>query len=157
GTALTYTGRIDEGIAYSEKNWEPVRKAAIPVVMAVMGHKLSLTLALARDVPRATVCGERGLTEGAKASPTIEALLSRPLLLAYTLAGEISKAEETCQAIEQIEARTLLGCIYEDAAAIGFYYFRRGEWDKSSAYLERAISRYRDRNNRAALSACLLV
>ncbi|HXJ84906.1 MAG TPA: adenylate/guanylate cyclase domain-containing protein [Candidatus Methylomirabilis sp.] len=157
GTALTYTGRIDEGIAYSEKNWEPVRKAAIPVVMAVMGHELCLTLALARDVPRATAWGERVLPEVVKASPTFEAMLRRPLLLAYTLAGEIEKAEETCQAIERIESRTLLGCIYEDAAAIGFYYLRRGQWDKASDYVERAIPRYRDRNNRAALSACRLV
>jgi tetratricopeptide (TPR) repeat protein len=157
GTALTYTGRIDEGIAYSEKNWEPVRKAAIPVVMAVMGHELSLTLALARDVPRATLWGERVLPEVVKASPTFEAMLRRPLLFAYTLGGEVSAAEDTCQAIERIEARTLLGCIYEDAAAIGFYYLRRGEWDKAGGYLERAIARYRDRNNHAALCACTLV
>src|SRR5262249_47172124 len=147
GTALTYTGRIDEGIAYSEKNWEPVRKAAIPVVMAVMGHELCLTLALARDVPRAPGWGEGVRPDVGKGSPQSEAMPRRPLLLAYTLAGETAKAEETCHAIERIEAKTLLGCIYEDAAAIGFYYLRRGRWDKSSEYVERAISRYRDRNN----------
>lgn len=157
GTALTYTGRIDEGIAYSEKNWEPVLKGAIPVVMAVMGHELTLTLALARDVPRATLWGERVLPQVVKASPTFEAMLMRPLLFAYTLGGDSARAHEACQAIERIEAKTLLGCIYEDAAAVGFYYLRRGEWDQASAYLDRAIPRYRDRNNRAALSACLLV
>jgi class 3 adenylate cyclase len=156
GTALTYAGRIDEGIAYSEKNWAPVRKAAIPVVMAVMGHELTLTLALARDVPRATRWGEEVLPEVVKASPTFEAMLRRPLLFAYTLGGEVAKGEETCQAIERIEAKTLLGCIYEDAAAIGFHYLRRGEWEKAGAYLERAIPRYEDRNNLAALSWCLL-
>ncbi len=157
GTALTYTGRIDEGIAYSEKNWEPVLKAAIPVVMAVMGHELSLTLALARDVPRATEWGERVLPEVVKASPVFEAMLRRPLALIYTLSGDVAKAEETCQAVEKIEGKTLLGCIYEDAAAAGFHYLRRGEWDKARNYLERAIPLYEERGNLSALSACSLI
>ncbi len=157
GTALTYTGRIDEGIAYSEKNWEPVLKAAIPVVMAVMGHELSLTLALARDVPRATEWGERVLPEVVKTSPVFEAMLRRPLALIYTLSGEIAKAEEACRAVERIEGKTLLGCIYEDAAAIGFHYLRRGEWEKARDYLERAIPLYQDRSNLSAFSACSLI
>ncbi len=157
GTALTYSGRIDEGVAYSEKNWEPVLKAAIPVVMAVMGHELSLTLALARDVPRATEWGERVLPEVVKASPVFEAMLRRPLALIYTLAGEVSKAEETCRAVERIEGKTLLGCVYEDAAGIGFHYLRRGEWEKAREYLERAIPFYEERSNLSALCACSLI
>jgi len=157
GTALTYTGRIDEGIAYSEKNWEPVRKAAIPIVMAVMGHELSLTLALARDVPRATEWGERVLPEVVKTSPVFEAMLRRPLALIYTLAGDVAGADETCQAVERIETKTLLGCIYEDAAGIGLHYLRRGEWEKARDYLERAIPLYEERSNLSALSMCAFV
>lgn len=157
GTALAYTGHLDEGIAYSEKNWEPVRKAAIPVVMAVMGHELSLILALARDVPRATEWGERVLPEVVKASPVFESMLRRPLVWIYALSGDRTKAEETCQAVERIEAKTLLGCIYEDGAALGLHYLRRGEWEKARAYLERALSRYEEeRGNLSAASACLL-
>ena len=157
GTALTYMGRIDEGVAYSEKNWEPVRKGAIPVVMAVMGHELSLTLALARDVPRATEWGERVLPEVVKTSPVFEAMLRRPLALIYALSGDVAKADETCQAVERIEAKTLLGCIYEDAAGIGVHYLRRGEWEKARDYLERAIPLYEERSNLSALSMCALV
>jgi len=157
GTALTYLGRIDEGIAYSERNWEPVRKAAIPVVMAVMGHELSLTLALARDVPRATEWGERVLPEVVKASPVFEAMVRRPLAWVYALSGDVAKGEETCQAIERIEANTLLGCVYEDAAGIGYHYLRRGDWEKARTYLERALPLYRERGNLAALSGCSLV
>ncbi len=157
GTALTYTGRIDEGVVYSEKNWEPVRKAAIPIVMAVMGHELSLTLGLARDVPRATEWGERVLPEVVKTSPVFEAMLRRPLALIYALAGDVAGADETCQAVERIETKTLLGCIYEDAAGIGFHYLRRGEWEKARDYLERAIPLYEERSNLSALSMCAFV
>ena len=157
GTALTYVGRIDEGIAYSERNWEPVRKEAIPVVMAVMGHELSLTLALARDVPRATEWGERVLPELVKASPVFEVMMRRPLAWIYALSGDMAKADESCQAIERIEATTLLGCVYEDAAAAGYHYLRRGDWDMARAYLERALPLYRERSNLAALSGCCLV
>jgi tetratricopeptide (TPR) repeat protein len=157
GTALTYTGQIDAGIAYSEKNWEPVRKAAIPVVMAVMGHELSLTLALARDVPRATEWGERVLPEVVKPSPVFEGMLRRPLAWVYALSGEIGKGDETCRTVEQIEGKTRLGCIYEDAASLGFYYLRRREWERAQAYLERAMPLYQERNNLAALSACALM
>jgi class 3 adenylate cyclase/tetratricopeptide (TPR) repeat protein len=157
GTALAYHGRIDEGIAYSERNWEPVRKAAIPVVMAVMGHELSLVLALARDVTKAAEWGERILPDVVKASPVFESMLWRPLALVYGLSGDVEKGEKTCQAIERIEAETRLGCIYEDAAGLGFLYLRRGEWDKARSYLERAVELYEERSNLSALNGCRLV
>jgi class 3 adenylate cyclase/tetratricopeptide (TPR) repeat protein len=156
GTALAYTGHVDEGIAYSEKNWGPVRKAAVPVALAVMGHELSLVLALVRDVPRAIEWGERVLPEVVKTSPVFEAMVRRPLVWIYALSGDRAKAEETCQAVEAIEAKTLLGCIYEDGAAIGLYYLRRGNWEKARTYLTGALARYEDRNNFAAVSACLM-
>ena len=156
GTALAYTGHVDEGIDYSEKNWEPVRKAAIPVAMAILGHELSLVLALARDLPRATEWGERVLPEVVKTSPVFEAMVRRPLVWIYALSGERAKAEETCRALEGIESKTLLGCIYEDGAGIGLYYLRRGDWEKARAYLESALSRYEERSNLAAVSACLM-
>jgi class 3 adenylate cyclase/tetratricopeptide (TPR) repeat protein len=157
GTALAYHGRVDEGVAYSERNWEPVRKAAIPVVMAVMGHELSLVLALARDVTRAAEWGERIVPEVVKASPVFASMLWRPLAWVYGLSGDVEKGEKTCQALERIEAETRLGCIYEDAAGLGFLYLRRGEWDKARNYLERAAGLYEERSNLSALNGCRLV
>ncbi len=157
GTALICTGRIDEGVAYSEKNWEPVRKAGVPVVMAVFGHELSLTLALARDVPRARRWGELVLPEVVKASPVFEAMLRRPLTLIYALSGEVAKAAEACRAVETIEEKSLLGCIYEDACGVGLHYLRIGEWGRAREYLERLLPLYEERSNVAAVAACSLV
>jgi class 3 adenylate cyclase/tetratricopeptide (TPR) repeat protein len=156
GTALTYTGRIAEGIGYNEKNWEFVLKAANPLIMAVFGHDLSLTLALVKDVSRAREWGERVLPHVVKASPNFEAMIQRPLALIYTLAGDVAKAEDACRSVEQIESRTLLGCIFEDAAAVGFYYLRRGAWDKAAEYLETASQRHEDRYTITAISGCAL-
>jgi tetratricopeptide (TPR) repeat protein len=157
GTALTYTGRIDEGIGYAEPNWEPVLKAAIPMVMAVMGHELCLGLALARDIPRAAEWGERVLPHVVKTSPVFEGMLQRPLTLVYTLAGDVARAREACAAVERSEARSMLGCIYEDGAAVGFHHLRCGRWDQAKSYLERLLPVYEERDNRAAFAACALV
>jgi class 3 adenylate cyclase/tetratricopeptide (TPR) repeat protein len=157
GTALAYSGRVDDGIAYSTKNWEPVRKAAVPVVMAVMGHELSLVLALARDVPRAAEWGERIVAEVVKASPVFESMLWRPLAWIYGLSGDVDKGEQARLAIERIEAETRLGCIYEDAAGLGFLYLRRGQWERAIRYLEEALPLYEERGNLSAMNGCSLV
>jgi tetratricopeptide (TPR) repeat protein len=157
GTALVYHGRIDEGLAYSARHWEPVRKAAVPVVMAVMGHELSLVLALARNVSQAAEWGERIVPEVVKASPVFESMLWRPLAWIYGLSGDVAKGEQARQAIERIEAETRLGCIYEDAAGLGFLYLRRGEWDTARGYLEQGVSLYQERGNLSALNGCSLV
>ncbi len=60
GTILSYMGHVDEGVAYNEKNWDAVVTAANPLVIAGLGHELTLTLALALDVPRARAWGEKG-------------------------------------------------------------------------------------------------
>ncbi len=156
GTALTYTGRIDEGIAYNEKNWDPVLRAGNPIIIAVLGHELSLTWALVRDVPKAREWGERILPEVTKAGPRFEGYLRRPLALLYALSGEVSKAEETCQAVKRIESQTLISCFFEDTAGIGFHYLRQGEWDRAREYLEWAIPIHQERNNVAAIGACSL-
>jgi class 3 adenylate cyclase/tetratricopeptide (TPR) repeat protein len=156
GTALTCTGRIDDGVAYSERHWEPVQKAGIPVVQAVFGHELALTLALARDVPRARRWGEEVLAAVTKASPVFEAMLRRPLTMIYALSGEIDKARASCQAVEAIEARTLVGCIYEDACSVGLHYLRGGELEEARRYLERMLPLYQERGNQAAVAACAL-
>ena len=57
GTILSYTGRVGEGVAYNERNWDGVVIAANPLVIAGLGHELAVTLALARDVPRARAWG----------------------------------------------------------------------------------------------------
>src|SRR5262249_36408202 len=69
GTILSYTGRLDEGVAYNEKNWDAVVAAANPLVIAGLGHELAITLALARDVSRARAWGEKALPLATKASP----------------------------------------------------------------------------------------
>ncbi len=154
GTALTYTGRIDEGIAYNEKNWEPVLKGANPLVIGILGHELSLTLALVRDVPRAREWGEQALAELLKSrSPVFEGLLRRPLALIYSLSGEVSKAEEACQAARAIQTKTKRGCYWEDAASMGFHPLRQGEWEIAKEYLERMIPTYQEMNQLAAVGA----
>jgi tetratricopeptide (TPR) repeat protein len=161
GTAWMYTGRIDEGIAYNEKNWLPVQNLMSPVVIMVLGHELALTISLVRDIPKARKWGERILPEAAKFGiPMVEVGLRRPLALIYTMSGEVAKAEADCQAVKTIQDKDPVGgtwgaCPFEDVAGIGFFYLRQGECDKAKEYLEGAISAHQDINV-AAVSACYL-
>ncbi|MFQ5828616.1 MAG: AAA family ATPase [Candidatus Methylomirabilia bacterium] len=158
GTASAYTGRIAEGISYAEKNWEPVLKMANPLIIGVFGHEISLLLALARDVPRAREWGERVLAEALKTKIAfVEGFLRRPLLLIYTLSGDGANAEEASRAAQRIQKQTFLGCYFEDAAGVGLYHLRRGDWDGAEEYLERAIPVHRDRNNVGAVGTCFFV
>lgn len=160
GTAWTYTGRVDEGIAYNENVWDPVVKKGSPLPIGILGQQLTLSLALVRDVPKARKWGEKALPEATKFGiPTMELFLRRPLTLVYTLSREVAKAEESCQAVKTIQdkysvAETGAICPFEDVAGIGFHYLRQGEWDKAREYLEEAIATHQDRNNLAAVSAC---
>jgi tetratricopeptide (TPR) repeat protein len=160
GTAWTYTGRIDEGIAYNENVWAPVVKKGSPLVIGMLGQQLTLSLALVRDVPRARKWGEKALPETTKFGiPTVELFLRRPLALIYALSGEVAKAEESCQAVKTIQdkgsvAETGAICPFEDVVGIGFHYLRQGEWDKARDYLEGAIAVHNDSNNLAAVDAC---
>jgi tetratricopeptide (TPR) repeat protein len=160
GMALTYTGRLDEGIAYNENVWDPVVKKGSPLVIGMLGQQLTLSLALVRDVPMARKWGEKALPEATKFGvPAIELFLRRPLVLIYTLSGELAKAEESCRAVKTIQdkgsaAETGVICPFEDVAGIGFHYLRQGEWDKAREYLEWAIAVYKDRNNLTAVNAC---
>ena len=157
GTALTYTGQIDAGFSYNEKNWEPVLKTGNPLIIAVLGHELALTRALLRDVPQARQWGERILPKVKKAGGRYEGFLWRPLSLIYTLSGEFPKAEEACQAEREIEDKTLMSCFFEDAAGIGFYYLRKGDWKRAQDYLDWAIPIHKERNNVAAIGACYYI
>jgi tetratricopeptide (TPR) repeat protein len=160
GTALTYTGRVDEGIAYNENVWTPVVKKGSGLVIGTLGQQLTLSLALLRDVPRARKWGEKALAEAIKFGvPTMELFLRRPLTLVHTLSGEVAKAEESCQAVKTIQDKASLAesgaiCPFEDVAGIGFHYLRQGEWGKARDYLEGAIAVHKDRNNLAAVDAC---
>jgi tetratricopeptide (TPR) repeat protein len=156
GTILSYTGHLDEGVAYNEKNWDAVVTAANPLVIAGLGHELALTLALARDVPRARAWGEKALPLAMKASPVFEGMLRRPLALIYALSGEVAKGEEACEAVARIERDTQIGCTFEDAASVGFFYMRRGQWNRARSYLEAVTAKNRGRNV-AAYTACLVV
>jgi len=157
GTALTYTGQIDAGFSYNEKNWEPVLKTGNPLIIALLGHELALTRALLRDVPQARQWGERILPEVKKAGGRYEGFLWRPLSLIYTLSGEFPKAEEACRAERQIEDKTLMSCFFEDAAGIGFYYLRRGDWKSAQDYMDWALPIHKERNNVAAIGACYYI
>jgi tetratricopeptide (TPR) repeat protein len=160
GMALTYTGRVDEGIAYNENVWDPVVKKGNPLVIGMLGQQLTLSLALVRDVPMARRWGEKALPEATKFGiPTMELFWRRPLALVYALSGEVAKAEESCQAVKTIQdkgsmAETGAICPFEDVASIGFHYLRQGEWDKAREYLEGAIAVHKDRNNLAVVDAC---
>jgi tetratricopeptide (TPR) repeat protein len=155
GIALTYTGLIDEGIAYNENIWEPVVKKGNGLVIGILGQQLTLSLALLRDIPRAREWGEKALPEVAKFGvPTLEGFLRRPLALVYTLSGQVTKAHEVCQAVQTLESKTLSGCHFEDTANIGLHCLHQGERDKAREYLEWAIAVHQDRNNLAAVSAC---
>jgi tetratricopeptide (TPR) repeat protein len=156
GIALTYTGLIDEGVDYNENIWSPVVKKGSPLPIAMLGQQITLSLALVRDIPRAREWGEKALPETAKAGPIFEGFLRRPLSLVYALSGEVTKAHETCQAVQALESQTLQGCHFEDTAGIGLHYIRQGEWDRAREYLERATSVHQDRNNLAAVDACCL-
>ncbi len=160
GTAWTYTGRIDEGIAYNEHVWDPVVKKGSALVIGMLGQQLTLSLALVRDVPRAKKWEEKALPEATKFGILLtELCLRRPLALVYTLSGEVAKAEASCQAVKTTQdkgsvAETGAICPFEDVAAIGFHHLRQGEWDKAREYLEGAIAVHKDRNNLAAVGAC---
>ena len=154
GTALTYTGRIEDGLTYNENNWDAVLKAGNPLIIAILGHEITLTRALLRDVPNGRKWGERILPEVKKAGQRFAGFLWRPLALIYALAGEVAKAAEACEAEKKIERKTLMSCFFEDAAGIGFHYLRQGEWDRARDYLEWAIPIHKERNNVAALGAC---
>lgn len=156
GTILSYTGHVDEGVAYNERNWDAVVAAANPLVIAGLGHELAVTLALVRDVPRARAWGEKALPLAMKASPVFEGMIRRPLALIYALSGEMAKGEEACEAVVRIERDTQIGCTFEDAASVGLFYTRRGQWDRARSYLEAAVARNRGRNV-AAYTACLVV
>jgi tetratricopeptide (TPR) repeat protein len=154
GTALAYTGRLDDGIAYSEANWGGVQSAGIPLVVSVFGHELVLSLALARDVPRAREWGERILAEALKAGWIFESWLRRPLALTYALSGETDKGHETVEAQRKIEEQTLIGCYFEGATGVGLHYLRRGDWDTARSYLENLIPLQRERLNEGAVAGC---
>ena len=163
GIGLTYTGRIDEGIAYNENVWDPVVKKGSPLPIGMLGQQLTLSLALVRDAPSARKWGEKALPEATKFGiPTTELFLRRPLALVYTLSGQVAKAEESCQAIQNIQDKYSLAetgaiCPFEDVAGIGFHYFRRGEWDKAKDYLKGTIAIHKDRNNLAVVGACSFI
>ncbi len=160
GTAWTYTGRIDEGIAYNVNVWDSVVKKGSPLPIGILSQQLTLSLALLRDVPSARKWGEKALPETTKFGiPTMELYSRRPLALIYALSGEVAKADETCQAVETIlnkssVAETGAACPFEDVAGIGFHYLRQGQWDKAKEYLEEAIATHQERSNLAAVGAC---
>jgi tetratricopeptide (TPR) repeat protein len=158
GTVMAYLGLIDEGVGYNQQNWDAVLKGGNPIVMAVLGHELTLTLALARDPRRSVEWGERihaVLTQTMKTpAPFLEANILRPLTFAHVLRGEQAKAAALSERVEQIHTRTLLGCVWEDGACVGLRHFRHGDWNRARAALEEGLRELGARNQVAAICAC---
>lgn len=157
GTAKAYVGQIEEGLFYNEKNWEPVLQAGNPLIIAIIGHEISLCRALCKDVPNGRIWGERILPEVTRAGQRFEGFLLRPLTMIYVLSGEVAKSTRVCRKEIDIEKNTLMSCFFEDGACVGLYYLRRGEWSLAENYLDWAIDVHRQRNNVAALGACYFV
>jgi class 3 adenylate cyclase/tetratricopeptide (TPR) repeat protein len=159
GTALTYVGRIDEGVRYAESVWPGVLKGGNPLIVSIFGHDLVLTLALARHVAKAAEWGERVLPELVRLTEPghyYEAFLRRPLTLAYMLAGDTERAEQCAQVVVEIERRTHFGCIYEDGAAAGLHRFRRGDWDGAQRALQAELAVHENRYTLTAVAGCSL-
>jgi class 3 adenylate cyclase/tetratricopeptide (TPR) repeat protein len=157
-TALAYSGRVDEGLAAGEGGAPDVIRLGRPLYSAVAGHELALTLALLRAPARALQWGERFLAEihaaGREPSPIYEGMLRRPLTLAHTLRGDAAAAAEQCRAIAELDRRPLLGCVFEDAAAVGLHRLRRGEHEQVREPLERLLGEHGKRNNALAVAGC---
>jgi class 3 adenylate cyclase len=157
GTALTYTGRVDEGIAYNERNWEPVVNGGNNLIISVLGHELATTHALLRDVPRARACAGRALAVLPGDYSAGVGMARRPLVLALALAGEVTEVEPLSEAVWQLERGTFYGCIFEDGMATAFHYRRRGNMQRAQEYLDWVTPVFRERNLGAALSGCSFV
>ncbi len=156
GTALTYTGRVAEGLAYQEGNWDPVMNAGNVLVIAIFAHDLMQSLVLLRDVPSALKVGETALPRVMGASEPMEAMIRRPLALAYVLAGEPRRAEEMAEIVAAMERKTYQGCTYEDALAVGLHYRRQGQLGRARRHLEVAIAEHAVRLNIGAVAGCWL-
>jgi len=166
GTALTYGGRVNEGLAYNENNWEPVARSGNLLVVGVLGHELATTLALLRDPRAAVAAAERALAivraEDSSMSHGIQghgvhglrAMILRPLVLACTLTRDVARAAQESQALRDIELRTFYGCVFEDGLAIAFYELSRGETERALAYLGQVVPIFEQRNLAAAVNAC---
>src|SRR5437660_1637013 len=76
GTALTYTGSVRAGLAYNLRNWEPLLRSGNSQIIAILGHELTHTLVMLRDVPSALRVGAAGLAA--------ESALDRALEIART-------------------------------------------------------------------------
>ena len=50
-----------------------------------------------------------------------------------------------------------MSCFFEDAAGIGFYYLRRGDWNSAQDYMDWALPIHKERNNVAAIGACYYI
>jgi tetratricopeptide (TPR) repeat protein len=157
GTALTYTGRVDEGIAYNERNWEPVVNGGNNLIISVLGHELVTTHALLRNVPRARACAGRALAVLPGDYSAGVGMARRPLVLALALAGEVTEAEPLSEAVWQLERGTFYGCIFEDGLAVAFHHRRRGDMQRAQEYIDWVTPVFRERNLGAALSGCSFV
>lgn len=97
------------------------------------------------------------MPEVTRAGQRFEGFLLRPLMMIYALSGEESKGNRVCTKEFEIERKTLMSCFFEDAACIGFYYLRHGEWEQAEKYLNWAMDVHKERNNVAAIGACCFV
>jgi len=153
GTAQARTGEIDKGIEYQENNWEPTLRSGNWLAVGLCGGEIVLTHTLVRNMPRALEWAETVLPEITKMGPVWTVVGARGAVLMCTLAGDISKATESCRTAETLESKARQGASLEDSASLGFLHFRLGEWDKAQEVLEEALLGQRDAHNTVAVNA----
>jgi tetratricopeptide (TPR) repeat protein len=156
GTAMTYLGRVDEGLAYNEGNWEAVARSGNLLAVMVLGHELATTLALLRDPRAAIAAGERALRilEGTNFAPGAHAMSRRAIVLASALAGDLERARDESRIVRDIEQTTFFGCVFEEGAAVAFHELARGNTEHALAYVDGVMPVFQQRNLVAAMHAC---
>jgi tetratricopeptide (TPR) repeat protein len=157
GISQARVGEIDKGIEYQENNWQPTLDSGNAVAIGFCGDDIILTHTMVRNVPRAVEWVERFLPEVKKLGDAWLFVVPRTLALTYTLCGQISRAREACQMVENIESKVPgRAGEFEDSASPGFLYLRLGEWDKAREHLKWTLAATEDRHNFAAANACCL-
>jgi tetratricopeptide (TPR) repeat protein len=160
GTALSYLGHIDDGAAYNEANWQSAHASGNVLVIAILGHELGMTFALARDTARAVACTERALPAvlGAReANVSFETIVRRPLALAHTLAGRLGDAARECERLVSVTLTSWAGCPWEDVAAPGFFQLRAGDVAAARRVTDHTLAIMTQRSQVAGISGCSFV
>jgi tetratricopeptide (TPR) repeat protein len=157
GSAQARMGELDRGMECQEKDWESYVQAGNPLGIELCGHQIILTRALARNIPLALKWEKIIGPEVTRISRGSADAVNRSLVLTHTLAGEVTKAMETCQIAGSFDINAAATCWLEDSASLGFLYLRAGEWERARQVLEEALSLHDAGHNTVAVKAFYFV